>query len=233
MQTVHLRWLIALAAACHGAAPAQGPTPPATQAPVARGEPRAAAPARTEGAPAPGAPASGRAGSRAAAARAAAEEAAMERAAAEEAARAAAEEQAAAERAVMPPPPRYRVAVVLLATPYGDVNAPQYADRVTKLLRRVAAEKGTHVAMPDPFAACVRDIQPCAIEAGKRARADVVIYGMLIHGTEAGSTEVRLESVETSSAKARTWEETITMDSDHFFEVAARSAYQALVETPP
>jgi hypothetical protein len=130
------------------------------------------------------------------------------------------------------PAPRRRVAVVTLVTPYGDVNAPHYAERMTRLLQSVTTQRGTLVPMSDPFPDCVVDIQPCAIAAGKRVGAEFVIYGILVHGTEAGSTEISLESVEVSSAIVRTWEDT-PMDSDHFFELSARSAYAALVEAPP
>ena len=138
-----------------------------------------------------------------------------------------------------PPPPafvaksHYRVTVVPLTTPYGDVNAPHFANKMTKLLRDLAAARGTLVSMPDPFADCVQDIRPCAVAAGKRARADVVIYGTLVNGTTAGVADVQLESVAIPSEIVRTWEESISDPSSLFFDLAAQSAYAVLVEKPP
>jgi len=128
---------------------------------------------------------------------------------------------------------RPRVAVVPFATPYGDINAPSYAEQLKKLLEEVAAATDTVVTLPDGFEGCAESLKSCAVAAAQRARVDIVIYGILVHGTEAGSTELWLESVTLASGDARKWEENITMESDTFFKLSMQSAHKALVEPPP
>jgi hypothetical protein len=131
-----------------------------------------------------------------------------------------------------PPAPtvRYRVAIVPFATPHGDINAPSYAARLAKLLREVAAAKDTVVALPDRLDGCEADLGACAVAIGGRARVDIVIYGILEHGTEEGRTTLWLESVALASGAVRKWEDSITMESDTFFKHAMQSAHKALVE---
>ncbi len=116
-----------------------------------------------------------------------------------------------------------------LETPYGDVNAPHHAETLTKLLQDVAAQQSTLVTMPAED--CYDDLRTCAVAAGKRAGAGIVIYGMLVHGTEAGSADIRLESVAIPSEVVRTWEDSI-VNSEQFYEGAVHSAYAALVVAP-
>jgi hypothetical protein len=124
--------------------------------------------------------------------------------------------------------PRYRVAVVPLVTPGGDVNAPEHAILFTKLLQQQATERGVLVSMPDPFADCLEDIVPCAAAAAKRVRADAVIYGTLVHSTEGGNATIQLEAVVMPSAAVRAWDDSVT-DDEIWYKGAARDAYRALL----
>lgn len=131
-----------------------------------------------------------------------------------------------------PPSPTLTVALAPISAPYGDINAPTYVKRFTADLRAASILHGPFVVIADPSDDCFDDAAACALQAGKRAGADVVVYGMLIHSSEGDSTEIHLEAIEIGSLVHRTWEET-PLDSAQFFAEAAARAYATLVTGTP
>jgi hypothetical protein len=124
------------------------------------------------------------------------------------------------------------VALAPIATPYADSDAPSYVKRFTADLRVEAKKHGRLVEIANPSKGCWGDDASCAIEAGKRASADVVVYGTLIHSTEGDRTDIHLEAVVVASLAHRTWDDA-PLDSDQFFADAAQRAYATLVTGAP
>jgi hypothetical protein len=137
-----------------------------------------------------------------------------------------AEPVAAPAKAADPPHVPRRVAVLMLGIPYGDINAPAYAEDLTHRLRDLASANDTLVPVASDAEVCEADERDCAAAIAKRSGADVIVYGILIHSTEGGSIEIHLASL--ANDTVRTWDGN-PLDSDGFRQRAMEDAYGALV----